>query len=520
MRPQGNTAGDLPNPAAHESKPKPLGDGPPPAHAAAAKHPGDIPVSELRAAMHQVADMVADYFENLEHYPVVPKIRPGDVRAALPPAPPNEPEPLARILADYRSLIEPNTTHWNHPGFMSYFAVTGSGPGVLGEALAAALNNNAMLWRTGPASTELEERVCDWLRQMMGLPAEFKGHINDTASTSSMLALTAARQRVRDFDVRRRGLAGRSELPRLRIYASEQAHSSIAKAAIVIGVGLENLRKIPTDKEFRMQPAALAAAIREDRAAGMCPMAVVATVGTTSTTSIDPVPEIAAICRREGLWLHIDSAYAGVAAMCPELRALMPGLGEADSLVTNAHKWLFVPSDCSVLFVRDAAQWRETFSIVPHYLSTSETDATNLMDYGVQLGRRFRSLKMWMVLRAFGVSGLQERIRKHCRLARMFADWVRAEPGFELIAPVLFSTICFRAVPDLPPAQQDEFNARLLQTVNAAGPVLVSHTQLNDRYVMRIAIGSLRTEERHLAAAWKLIRDTHREMLSSGYGRR
>jgi aromatic-L-amino-acid/L-tryptophan decarboxylase len=488
--------------------PKPAEVPPPPASAT-----GDIPPDELRAAMHVVADMASNYLEGVEQYPVVPRIRPGDVRKALPASPPEQPEPLAQVLDDYRSLIEPNTTHWNHPGFMAYFAVTGSGPGILGETLAAALDNNAMLWRTGPAQTELEEHVCDWLRQMMGLPADFRGHINDTASMSSLLALTAARQRAREYDVRHRGMAGRTDLPTLRIYASEQAHSSIGKAAIVIGVGLDNLRKIPTDKDFRMDPAALAAAIKEDRAAGMRPLAVVATVGTTSTTSIDPVPEIAEICRREGLWLHVDAAYAGTAAICPELRAIMPGLGLADSLVTNPHKWLFVPVDCSVLFVRDPALFRETFSIVPHYLSTSETDATNLMDYGVQLGRRFRSLKLWMVIRAFGVSGLQERIRNHCRLAREFAGWVAAEPGFELIAPVPFSTVCFRATPNLPPVKQDEFNARLLQSVNAAGPVLVSHTQLNDRYVMRIAIGNLRTQERHIATAWELIREKHRQTL-------
>jgi aromatic-L-amino-acid decarboxylase len=464
--------------------------------------------------MHEVADMVADYFERLERYPVVPKIQPGEVRSALPASPPEQPEPLVRILADYRSLIEPNTTHWNHPGFMAYFGVTGSGPGIVGETLAAALNNNSMLWRTGPAQTELEQHVCDWLRQMMGLPAEFKGHINDTASMSSLLALTAARQRAGEFDIRHRGMAGRPELPTLRIYASEQAHSSIGKAAVVIGVGLDNLRKIPTDRDFRMDPAALAAAIQKDRAAGMRPLAVVATVGTTSTTSIDPVPEIAEVCRREGLWLHVDAAYAGTAAICPELRAMMPGLGQADSLVTNPHKWLFVPVDCSVLFVRDPALFRETFSIVPHYLSTSETGVTNLMDYGVQLGRRFRSLKLWIVIRAFGVSGLRARIRNHCRVARELAGWIAAEPGFELMAPVPFSTVCFRATPNLPPEQQDEFNARLLQRVNAAGPVLVSHTQLNERYVMRVAIGTLRTEARHVAAAWELIREKHRQMLA------
>lgn len=476
-----------------------------------------MPTAEFRAAMHRVADMLADYLEGVGEYRVVPAVRPGQVRASLPASPPMQPEPIDRILDDYRRLIEPRTTHWNHPGFMAYFAVTGSGPGILGEALAAGLNVNAMLWRTGPAPTELEELVCDWLRQLMDLPAEFRGHINDTASIGSLLALGAARNRVGGADVRRRGLAGRADLPALRVYASEHAHSSIDKACVALGIGLDNLCKIAADDQFRMRPEALAEAIAKDRAAGLRPIAVVATVGTTSSTSVDPVPAIADVCRREGLWLHVDGAYAATAAICPELRARMPGLELADSLVTNPHKWLFVPVDCSVLYVRDVHALREAFSLVPEYLRTPADDAagdgrsaepTNLMDYGVQLGRRFRALKMWMVLRAFGAEGLRERMRAHCALARELAAWIEAEPGFELVAPVPFSTVCFRALPPgaAPPAQ-DEFNERLLAAVNAAGPVFLSHTRLRGRFVLRACVGNLRTTRAHIEAAWRLVRE-------------
>ncbi|MGD8454172.1 MAG: pyridoxal-dependent decarboxylase [Phycisphaerae bacterium] len=475
-------------------------------------HLGDIPPTDFRAAMHRAADMVADYLEHVGEYPVLPRIQPGDVRRQLPAGPPEQPEPLGEILDDYKRLIEPNTTHWNHPGFMAYFAVTGSGPGILGEMLSAGLNVNAMLWRTGPAATELEAVACDWLRQLMGLPATYKGHINDTASMSSFLALAVARQRVGDYDIRHRGMAGRTDLPPLTLYASDQAHSSIDKAAVALGLGLDNLRRIPTDDAFRMDLAALEAAIRADRAAGRQPMAVVATVGTTSTTSVDPVPAIADICQREGMWLHVDAAYAGVGAMCPELRAKMPGLDRADSIVTNPHKWMFVPVDCSLLLLRDAELLKETFSIVPYYLTTKETEVTNLMDLGVQLGRRFRALKLWMVMRTFGAEGLRARIRQHCAIARELESWIAAEPGFELIAPVPFSTVCFRATPDLPPAKQDAFNERLLSAVNAAGPVLVSHTQLRGRFVMRMTVGNLRTRREHVAAAWALIREMKAEI--------
>jgi aromatic-L-amino-acid decarboxylase len=479
--------------------------------------PGDLTPDEARAALHRAADRIADYLETVERYPVVPPVAPGEIAAALPAAPPLSPEPLDRVLDDYERLIEPNVTHWNHPGFLAYFSITGSAPGIVGEALTAALNVNAMLWRSSPAATELEERVCDWLRQMMDLPADFRGHINDTASTSSLVALAAARHRL-PLDVRVRGLAGRPEVPPLVVYASDQAHSSIDKAAIVLGVGQENVRRIASDADFRLSVPALAAAVAADRAAGRLPMAVVATAGTTSTTSIDPVPAIADLCEREGIWLHVDAAYAGSAAICPELRALMPGIERADSLVVNPHKWLFTPVDCSVLYVRDPALLRAAFSLVPEYLRTDE-GATNLMDLGFQLGRRFRSLKLWMVMRTYGVTGLQERIREHCALARDLAANIAADPSFELAAPVPFSAVCFRALPtdpQAPPEVKDRFNEQLLARVNAAGPFFLSPTVLHGRLTPRVAIGNLKTTREHIDALWRLLRETAAELREAG----
>ncbi len=467
---------------------------------------GDMPAAEFRRAMHRVADMVADYLEKVREYPVLPRVSPGAVRGALPGAPPARAEPIDAILDDYNRIIEPNITHWNHPGFMAYFAVTGSGPGILGEALCAGLNLNAMLWQTAPAATELEELVCDWLRQMIGLPPEFVGHINDTASVSSLVSLAAARHRLGDWNIRQRGMAGRPDLPALVIYASEQAHSSIDKAAITLGIGQDNVRHIPVDDAFRMRPDALAEAIARDRAAGRLPMAVVATVGTTSTTSIDPLRPIVDICRQERVWLHVDAAYAGCAAICPEYRAWMDGVEQADSIVFNPHKWLCVPVDCSILLVRDPKLLREAFSLVPEYLRTTAAGVTNLMDYGVQLGRRFRALKVWMVIRTFGVAGLQSRIRSHCAMAQELADHIRSAPDFEICAPVPFSTVCFRAVPAGSPENQDRFNEQLLTDINAAGPVFLSHTRLRGRYVLRACIGNLRTRPEDVLQTWMLIR--------------
>lgn len=468
---------------------------------------GDLSSQSFRTAAHRVADMMADYLEGVGEYPVVPKINPGEVGDLLSEVPPDTAEPIDAILDDYKRIIEPNVTHWNHPGFLAYFAITGSAPGILGEALAATLNVNAMLWKTGPAPTELEDRVCDWLRQMIGLPDCFKGHINDTASISTMLSLAAARHRLPGLDIRHAGMAGRPEVPVLRVYCSEEAHSSVDKAAIALGFGSQNVRRVETDHSFAMMPARLERSIAEDRHAGMLPVAVVATAGTTSSTSIDPLNSIGALCQKENIWFHVDAAYAGSAAICPEFRKLMDGLNLADSVVLNPHKWLFTPVDCSVLFVRDTGLLRDAFSLVPEYLRTAEANATNLMDFGVQLGRRFRALKLWMVIRSFGVEGLRARIREHCRLARLFASWIEGAPDFECCAPVPFSTVCFRAVFDASPAEQDHLNMQLLADVNADGSVFLSHTKLKDRVVLRLTVGNLRTTEAHVTKAWKLIRD-------------
>ncbi len=464
----------------------------------------DLPIEEIRSALLEAAEHVTDYLTNVERYAVLPAVSPGEIAAALPAAPPRHAEGLPEILADYRRLIEPNVTHWNHPGFMAYLANTSSGPGIVGELLTASLNANAMLWRTAPAATELEERTCDWLRQMLDLPPAFQGHINDTASTSTFLALAAARDRAAP-ETRRQGLT--ALIRPLVVYGSDQAHSSVDKGWIALGLGLEQVRRVASDEGFRLRPDALEAAIEQDLAAGRRPAAVVATAGTTSTGSLDPIAEVAEIARRHGMWLHVDAAYGGGAAVCPEIRAQMAGIEEADSIVINPHKWLFVPVDCSVLYCRDPGELKRAFSLVPEYLRTSDEGVTNLMDLGLQLGRRFRALKLWMVIRAFGVDGIIERIRHHLALARRLAAWVEAEPGFELAAPVPLSVVAFRAVGLANPEAEDRWNEEILTAVNRRGPVFLSHSKLGGRLVLRVAIGNLRTEEEHVATAWRLVRE-------------
>jgi len=466
---------------------------------------GDLDPGAFRSEAHRLVDWISRYLEGAERYPVLSRVRPGEIRDALPASPPAGPEPLEAILADVDRIVVPGLTHWNHPGFFAYFANSSPGPAVLAEALAAAFNANAMLWKTAPAATEMELVVLDWLRQMLGLPAGLFGVIQDTASTSTLVALAAARQAVPGLDVRRRGLVGQA---RLRMYASEHAHSSVEKAGIVLGIGQEGFRSIPVDGEYRMDPAALAQAVAEDRAAGFTPFAVTATVGTTSTTSIDPVPAIADVCARERLWLHVDTAYAGSAAVVPELRWVLAGCERADSLVVNPHKWMFVPVDLSVLYTRRPEVVREAFSVLPEYLKTAEEAvAPNLMDYGVSLGRRFRALKLWMVIRAFGAEGIAARLREHVRLARLFRGLVAADPGFEVAAPSPLSVVCFRArFAGANPEEEDRRNAETMEAVNAAGEAYLSHTKLKGRTVIRLAVGNLRTEERHIRRAWDLIR--------------
>jgi aromatic-L-amino-acid decarboxylase len=456
----------------------------------------------FRREAHRLADWIADYLADPGRYPVLSKVRPGEIRDALPDRAPDRGESFDAIFSDFERVILPGITHWNHPGFFAYFAISASAPGVLAEFLSAALNVQAMLWRTSPSATELEEVVLGWLRKLLGLPDAFEGVIYDTASISTLHALAAAREVAVD-DVRTRGLAGRSDLPGLRVYCSEHAHSSVDKAVILLGLGHDALRRVPADSEFRMRPDALAQAIADDRRAGRLPMAAIATIGTTSSTSVDPLPAIVVICRRERVWLHVDAAYAGVAAMVPGYEWILHGAADADSLVVNPHKWLFTPFDLSVLYCRRMDVVRRAFSLTPEYLETKEGQAgvKNLMDTGIQLGRRFRALKLWMVLRHFGAEGLRDRLTEHMRLAREFASWVDASDRFVRVAPVPFSVVCFR----LRDGSSDDRHARILDQVNASGEVFLSHTKLDGRYVLRLAIGNLHTTTHHTGRAWTLL---------------
>jgi aromatic-L-amino-acid/L-tryptophan decarboxylase len=458
---------------------------------------------------HELVDWIAEYLEHSEDYPVLSRNGPGDIVAALPRDAPEEPESFGAIMADFERVLVPGLTHWNHPGFLAYFAITASAPGILAEFLSAALNQQAMLWRTSPAATELEEVALGWLRKLLGLPDAFAGVIYDTASISTLHALAAARE-VAVPEVRTRGLAARP-LPPLAVYCSEQAHSSVDKAVMTLGFGQQALRKIPTDAEFRLLPAALDRAIGDDRRAGVLPVAVVATVGTTSTTSIDPVPAIADVCARERIWLHVDAAYAGVAAMLPSHAHVLAGADRADSLVVNPHKWLLTPFDLSAFYCRRMDAIRAAFSVTPEYLRTPEAGAGHdLMDTGIQLGRRFRALKLWMIMRSFGARGLRAHLARHIELAQTFAAWVDADPEFERVAPVPLSVVCFRWIPaDLVTSDEaiDGLNAHLLDAVNESGEVFLSHTRLGGRYVLRVAIGHERTAVAHVGRAWALLRE-------------
>ena len=482
---------------------------------------GDMSKEDFRRFGHELIDWISDYFEQIEGLPVLSQIEPGELKSQLPSAPPQQGEPMQQILADIDRLIVPALTHWSHPSFFAYFATSTSAPGIFGELLSAAFDNKAMLWRTSPASTELEELALDWLRQMMGLDSGLTGIIYDTASVSSMHAIAAAREGV-EMRIREEGMSGRKDLPLLRVYASEQAHSSIDKAIITLGLGQKALRKIPTDSEFRMDPKALAAAIDEDKRNGIVPFCVVATVGTTSTSSIDPVPAIVEVCERHTLWLHVDTAYAGSAAVVPEYRYLVAGCERADSVVTNPHKWLFTPFDLSVLYCRHMDLLRRAFSLVPEYLRTPEQEKVRSgSDYGIQLGRRFRALKLWMIIRYFGHEGLAARIREHCRLAKLFASWVEESPDWELLAPLPLSLVCFRACPQVD-GETDEVRARRLDVlneaimhgVNATGQALLSHTKLNDRLTLRLSIGNIRTTEKHVRQVWELLNEQMKALVS------
>ncbi len=466
------------------------------------KELGDMPPEEFREAAHRVAEITADYLENLESYSVLPDIEPGSVRSALPATAPERGEPLDDILADYQEMIVPKITHWQHPGFLAYFSSVACGPGILGEWLAGGLNSNVMFWQNAPSSTELEETVVSWLRQMLGLPEAFDGMFTDTASISTLNSLVAARHADEDLAARQRGIAGRPETGRLRIYTSAESHSSIEKAAIVIGVGREGVRKIEVDEAFRMKPDALVRAIREDRGRGWRPIAVVATLGTTSTTSLDPVDAIATVCEQEGLWLHVDAAYGGAAGLVPEWRSRLVGWERADSIVVNAHKWMFAPFDASLLLFRRPAVFRDAFSLVAEYMKTPDTgDTHNFNEYGVQLGRRFRALKLWIMIRYFGREGFAARLREHRRLALAFAEWIDAAPCWTRVAPVPLACVCFRF------DGSDEKNAEILEYVNRSGGIYLSSTRLRGEYVLRMQVGNPRTKLDHVRRCWKVLQE-------------
>ena len=459
---------------------------------------------DLVAAFERATRWIDAYYRDPSRYPVLSRAQPGDLRRALPEHAPEAGEPFDAIFDDFESLVLPGITHWNHPRFFAYFSISATPVAVIAEALAAALDVNAMLWRTSPAATELEEVVLVWLRELLGLDDGLHGIIYDTASISGFTALAAARESL-GLDIRERGLAGR-DVPPLRVYLTEHTHSHIEKAAIALGVGRQNVVRVPVDDAFGMRPDALERALADDLTCGRRPMCVAATVGTTSTTSSDPVPALADICARRNVWLHVDAAYAGSAAIVPEFRGLLAGCERAASLVVNPHKWLFVPIDLSVLYVRDLALLERTFSLVADYLVTPERDVRDYMNYGLQLGRRFRALKLWFAMRHLGAEGMRTRLRAHVALAQTFASWVGASTDWEILAPHPLSVVCFRHRPrDVFGDALDAHNLKVVERVNATGEVFLSTTKLHGHVAIRLAVGNERTTKDDVAAAWALL---------------
>jgi aromatic-L-amino-acid/L-tryptophan decarboxylase len=476
----------------------------------------DMPSHEFRKNGYKLVDWITNYLKDIEKYSPLSQVKPGDISKRIPQTPPAKGEDIENVLADVDKILMDGITHWNHPGFMAYFNSTSSGPGILAELLTAALGANGMLWKTSPAFTELERSMMNWFRQMVGLPENYWGIIYDTASTSSMHAIACAREQL-NLGFREKGMAGRNDVPKLKLYCSEQAHNSVDKGALTLGIGLEGIRKIPVDEKFEMIPEKLEGAINDDLQKGYKPFCAIATVGTTSTTSIDPVEAIADIAEKYNLWLHIDSAYAGVTAMIPEMKWITNDWDRADSIVINPHKWMFTPMDLSIYFTRKPEILKRAFRLSAEYLKTDQdSEVENLMDYGIQLGRRFRSLKLWFIIRYFGVDGLAARIKNHIALANEFKSWIEAEKDFELMAPVPFSTICFRYNPgNKSEVELNQLNERLLEKINASGKLFLSHTKLNGKFVIRLTIGSIRHEKRHVEDAWELIKSLSRQLESN-----
>ena len=457
---------------------------------------------------HQFVDWVAEYLEDVDKYPVMPRVKPGEIKAMLPPNPPARSEPMEDIFRDFREIILPGITHWQHPSWFAYFPANNSPASVLGELLTAGIGAQCMLWQTSPAAQELEELVLDWLKQMLGLPEGMAGVIQDTASTATLCALLSAREKATGYESNRRGYK-----EKLVVYASVETHSSIEKGVKIAGFGRDNLRLIPTDDTYALIPQKLEEAIIADKKNGLTPVCAVATLGTTSSTAVDPVAEIGIICRRHGLWLHVDAAFAGSAAILPEMKWMLEGAEHMDSFVFNPHKWLFTNFDCSAYFVRDPAALVRTFEIHPEYLKTGlDAQVKNFRDWGLQLGRRFRALKLWFVIRSYGVEGLQAILREHIRLGQLFAGWIKGNTKFELMAPVPFSLVCFRFNDGRDEKALDGLNETLLERINATGKVFLTHTSLRGRYVLRLAIGQRTTQERHVREAWELILDKAKKL--------
>ncbi|HNQ87209.1 MAG TPA: pyridoxal-dependent decarboxylase [Verrucomicrobiota bacterium] len=469
---------------------------------------------EFRRHGHAIVDWIADYHRRVESLPVLSPVAPGQLQAALPASPPRQGEPFEAILADFERLLLPGITHWQSPRFFAFFPANTSGPSLLGEFLTAGLGVQGMLWATSPACTELETHVLDWLVDLLGLPDAFRSHstgggvIQDSASSSVLCAIVAARERTTQGAASRRGVEGR-----LVAYTSTQAHSSVEKAVGIAGLGRHNLRLLDTDNRYALQPEALARQIAADRAAGLQPCMVCATVGTTSSNAVDPLPEIGAICRQENVWLHVDAAMAGTAAVCPEFRHLQAGLEFADSYAFNPHKWMFTNFDCGCFYVADRSALIRALSILPEYLRNQATQSGAVIDYRdwqIPLGRRFRALKLWFVIRHYGAEGLQHHIRRHVELAQGFARDVAADPRFEVVVPPPLNLVCFRH------RAGDAFNEALLERLNRSGRLFLSHTKLGGRFVLRFCVGQTHTEESHVADAWREIQSAAEALAHAG----
>lgn len=477
----------------------------------------DMPHDEFRTVGHKLIDWIADYRERIREYPVMSAATPGETASRLGLSPPLEGRSADEILAEFASSIMPGVTHWNHPRFFGYFGSSGSGPGIYGELLCSALNVNAMVWHACPAATELEQVTTRWLLEMLRLPTDYMGIMGEGGSIGNLTAIAAAREQLVDLEIRRLGMSGR-DVPRLRVYASVLAHSSVEKAAIALGLGTEGVWKIGTDDRFRMRPDLLAEAIDADIRRGVVPVCVVGTIGTTSCGSIDPVDELAEICEERKIWLHVDASYGGAAGILPEIRPSMRGWERADSFVLNPHKWLFVPLDLSILCTRQPEALKRAFSLTPEYLRTSEDGTViNYMEYGPSLGRRFRAMKLWWVLSYFGVTGLQELIRSHLQMAREFSDWVAGNPRYELIASPQLSTVCFRAHPEWVSDDRmlDDLNTRLMHQANGTGRVFLTHTIMDGKLSLRFVVSQLQTTTPDIVAAQHVLEESLDRIMNS-----